>query len=140
MNPSGPSFLDTNILLYAASNEPAEAEKHRRALAILSDRDCVLSVQVLQEFYVQATRPTRADAMAHDDAVGFIRTWGRFPIQPMTTAVLTEALRLKPILRYAYWDCAVIAAARAMTCRTLYTEDMSHGQVIDGMTVINPFL
>ena len=51
-------FIDTNILLYAISRDPAEQDKAKRASDILADRDLALSVQVLQEFYVQATRVT----------------------------------------------------------------------------------
>ena len=58
-------FVDTNILLYAISTHPSEAEKNQKARAILSGSDLVFSVQVLQEFYVQATRPTRTDPLTH---------------------------------------------------------------------------
>ena len=52
-------FVDTNILLYTISRDPAEQDKAKRANEILSARDLALSVQVLQEFYVQATRASR---------------------------------------------------------------------------------
>jgi predicted nucleic acid-binding protein len=67
-------FLDTNVLLYAISPHPEEATKHAQAEALLDQDDGALSVQVLQEFYVQATRPTRAGRLPHDLAVGLIRT------------------------------------------------------------------
>jgi predicted nucleic acid-binding protein len=57
-------FLDTNILLYSISTDPTEAAKRAIAIALLEADDVALSVQVLQEFYVQATRPTRPDAVA----------------------------------------------------------------------------
>ena len=136
---TAPIFLDTNILLYSVSRHPAEAEKRRRAVELLDHEHCALSVQVLQEFYVQATRVTRADAMTHELASGFVRTWCRFKVQDMTLDVLNDALRLKHALGFSYWDCAVIAAAQALGCRDLYTEDLSHGQVIDGLTIVNPF-
>ena len=63
-------FLDTNILLYSISDDPNELAKRNIAGALLEQRDNALSVQVLQEFYVQATRPTRADAIPHNVAVG----------------------------------------------------------------------
>jgi predicted nucleic acid-binding protein len=65
-------FIDTNILLYAISQDPAEQDKAKSANAILSGRDLALSVQVLQEFYVQATRASRPDPITHRQAVRLI--------------------------------------------------------------------
>ncbi|HEX6930974.1 MAG TPA: PIN domain-containing protein [Streptosporangiaceae bacterium] len=61
-------FADTNVLLYAISRDPAEQDKAKRANDILAGRDLALSVQVLQEFYVQATRASRPDAIGHRQA------------------------------------------------------------------------
>jgi predicted nucleic acid-binding protein len=133
-------FLDTNVLLYSISREPAEAGKRDRALAILEEDHWALSVQVLQEFYVQATRATRRDAVSHDTAVGLIGTWLRFPVQDITVAVMSEALRIKALHRLSYWDAAIVAAARALGCPEIYSEDMSHGRDIEGTVIVNPFL
>ena len=65
-----PHFLDTNILLYSISRNPADALKRERAIALLGRDDGALSIQVLQEFYVQATRATRARPLPHETAVG----------------------------------------------------------------------
>ena len=132
-------FLDTNILLYSISRTSTETAKRERAEAILERTDCALSVQVLQEFYVQATRVSRTGHLIHDDAIGLINSWLRYPVQDMTTGVMQVALALKAVLGFSYWDSAVIAAAQALGCDALYTEDLSHGQVIDGLTIINPF-
>ena len=58
-------FVDTNVLLYAISRDPDEAQKATRANEILSGGDLGLSVQVFGEFYVQATRGSRADPITH---------------------------------------------------------------------------
>ncbi len=137
---SGLCFLDTNILLYSISRAPAEAAKRERAIALLDRDDAALSVQVLQEFYVQATRPTRPDPISHDLATGLIRTWMRFRVQDNTVAVMTNALRLKAACGFSYWDSAVVAAALALGCRELFSEDMSHGRSFEGLTILNPFL
>lgn len=134
------AFLDTNILLYSISSEPAEQKKKAAALALLERTDAGLSVQVLQEFYVQATRPTRADCLAHELAAGLIRTWTRFAVQPMTLEVLTAALDIKQRYQLSYWDSAIVAAAQALGCRELYTEDMAHGLTIGSLRLVNPFL
>ena len=129
-------FLDTNILLYSISGDPAEAAKRDIAIALLDADDIALSVQVLQEFYVQATRVTRPDAFPHEIAAGLIRTWLRFKIQEATLPVALGAL---DITRLSYWDAAIVAAARALGCRELLSEDMSHGQEVEGVLIVNPF-
>jgi predicted nucleic acid-binding protein len=133
-------FLDTNVLIYSITTNPFDAAKRDRAIAIIQRTDNALSVQVLQEFYVQATRPTRRDAISHDAAVELVRAWLRFPVQDMTVAVLSEALRIKVTHQLSYWDAAIVAAARALGCRELYSEDMSHGRDIEGTVIVNPFV
>lgn len=132
-------FLDTNVLLYSISRSPGEGVKRDRAIALLDADDNALSVQVLQEFYVQATRPTRPDALPHDIAAGLIRTWFRFTVQEITVPIMLDALRIKARYGVSYWDAAIVAAARALGCRELYTEDMADGRDIEGTTVVNPF-
>jgi predicted nucleic acid-binding protein len=132
-------FLDTNILLYSISRHPAEAAKRERAIALLEQDDGALSVQVLQEFYVQATRPTRPDRLSHDIAAALIKTWTRFLVQEITLSILFGALEIKATHGFSYWDSAIVAAARALGCGTVYSEDLSHGREVEGITIINPF-
>ena len=132
-------FLDTNILLYSISRDRAEEAKRDRAIALLDRDDGALSVQVLQEFYVQATRATRPDRLPHEIAAGLIATWTRFAVQEITLGILTGALAIKEEHGFSYWDSAIIAAARALGCRELYSEDMSHGREVEGIVVVNPF-
>src|SRR5215831_17700905 len=136
---NGPLFIDTNVLLYSISRDPAEARKRDIAVAIVDADNLALSVQVLQEFYVQATRATRPDAVSHEIAVGLIRTWLRFKVQDVTLAVMLGALELKAIHGLSYWDAAIVAAARALGCRELLSEDMGHGREIEGLIITNPF-
>jgi predicted nucleic acid-binding protein len=132
-------FLDTNILLYSISRDPSEAAKRERAVALLDADNNAISVQVLQEFYVQATRPTRRHVLPHDIAYGLIRSWLRFKVQETTVPIVTEALRIKATHGFSYWDAAIVAAARALGCRELYSEDMTHGREVEGTTIVNPF-
>jgi len=134
-----PRFLDTNILLYSISRDPAEIAKRDRAIALIEADDNALSVQVLQEFYVQATRATRPDAVPRDIAAGLIRTWLRFKVQEITVPIMTRALSIKAAHGLSYWDAAILAAAGALGCRELYSEDMDHGREVEGTTIINPF-
>ncbi|HEY1446997.1 MAG TPA: PIN domain-containing protein [Caulobacteraceae bacterium] len=132
-------FLDTNVLLYSVSTAEDEVAKRNRALALLDEGDCGLSVQVLQEFYVQATRPSREDALSHEVACGLIRSWGRFEVQAITLEVMTAAFEIKATHGFSYWDSAIVAAARMLGCAELLTEDLSHGRRIDSVTIVDPF-
>src|SRR5437868_5737972 len=97
-------FIDTNILLYSISRHPAEETKREIAIALLDTDDLALSVQVLQEFYVQATRTTRPDALPHEIAAGLIRTWLRFTVQETTLPVMLGTLDIKARYGLSYWD------------------------------------
>lgn len=134
-----PVFLDANILIYSISTAADESGKRDKALTLLDRDDCVLSVQVLQEFYVEATRASRPDRLSHEIATGLIRTWMRFRIQDTTVAVLQGALEIRAAHGFSFWDSAIIAAARAGGCGELYTEDLSHGRIVDGVMIVNPF-
>jgi predicted nucleic acid-binding protein len=136
---SAPRFLDTNILLYSISRVREETEKRLIAELLLDSGDNALSTQVLQEFYVEVTRPTRADALPHDIAAGLIRTWLRFRVQEITLPIMLGALEIKVAHRLSYWDAAIVSAARALGCREILSEDMAHGREMEGMVVVNPF-
>jgi predicted nucleic acid-binding protein len=131
-------FVDTNILLYAISRDPAEQDKAKRANDILAERDLALSVPVLQEFYVQATRVSRPDAIGHRQAVLLIESFRRFRVQDMTSAIMLAALDTRERFQLSYWDAAIIAAARAMDCTHVLSEDLGDGQDYGGVRVANP--
>lgn len=135
-----PVFFDTNVLLYAVSPAAHETVKRERALQLLDRQDGALSVQVLQEFYVQATRVSSANRITHEQAQGLVETWARFKVQDNTLAVLLAALEIRARYGFSYWDSAVLAAARAAGCTELFTEDLSHGQIVEGVRIINPFI
>lgn len=132
-------FVDTNVLLYRVSLNPDEARKQRVAEAILGQDDLYLSAQVLQEFYVQATRPTRSDALTHDEACALIESWKRFPILDVDLALVESALASKVKWQLSYWDAAIIEAARLSGCDTVLSEDLNDGQDYGGVVVRNPF-
>lgn len=133
-------FLDTNILLYAISKAPEERAKSEIALTILDEKDLALSVQVLQEFYVQATRPSKKGRISSDQAALLIDSWLRFTVQEITVQIMQAALETSARFRLSYWDSAIVEAARSLRCRILLSEDMNHDQDFGGVRVINPFL
>ena len=133
------TFVDTNILLYAISTQPEEAVKTQKAKAILSVPNLTLSVQVLQEFYVQATRPTRTDPLTHQEAAALVQYWLRHRIVPLTVQVMQDALDIKSRYQTSYWDAAILAAAASAGCSELISEDLNPGQNYHTVRVINPF-
>ena len=132
-------FVDTNVSLYAVSNLSGEADKRRSAVDLLNESDLALSVQVLQEFYYQATRPSRPAALTHDQALRFIESICRFPVQETTQDIFRAGLSISHRFELSYWDGAILAAARAIGCEAVYSEDLSDEQDYDGLRVINPF-
>ena len=132
-------FVDTNVLLYAVSAKSEESDKRDRAIALLEESDLAISVQVLQEFYYQATRPGRPAALTPEQALRFIQSIDSFPVQPMTLEVFLAGVSISRRFGLSYWDGAILAAARAMGCEIVYSEDLSATQDYDGLRVANPF-
>jgi predicted nucleic acid-binding protein len=133
-------FVDTSILLYAVGTTKAYAGKRAVALTILDDDDLTLSAQVLQEFYVQSTRVSRPDHLAHEQAANLIEAWLRYPVQPITKELVQASLSTRLRWNISYWDAAIIEAARAAGCPVVLSEDLQHGMDFAGVRVENPFL
>lgn len=132
-------FVDTNVLLYAVSRLPEDAGKRRRARELLRGKDLTASVQVFQEFYHQATRPTRPGRLSDEDAIAFLGTLLGFPVQDVTLDLFRDAVALSRRFKLSYRDGAILASARAAGCDAVYSEDLSAGQDHDGVRVIDPF-
>ncbi|MFN6017450.1 MAG: PIN domain-containing protein [Verrucomicrobiota bacterium] len=129
-------FLDTNILLYAASGAVNEKEKRAIARELLTREGGSMSVQVLAEFYVNATAKLK---LPEDKVARILESLENYPIQPISEAVFWSAIAIKKRYQMSYWDSAIIAAAIELGCKTVYSEDLNNGQVYAGVRVINPF-
>jgi len=132
-------FVDTNVLLYAVSRAAEEQPKREAANELLRHRDLALSVHVLQEFYVQATRSTREDALTHRQAADLVTAFGRFPVQPTTMTLVLAAMDTRDRFGLSYWDAAIIEAARMLGCTEVLSEDLADGQDYGGLVVVDPF-
>jgi predicted nucleic acid-binding protein len=132
-------FVDTNVLLYAVSRHPEEQPKRTIANELLDGTDLALSAQVLQEFYVQATRTRASNALTHRQAAELLHSFARFPVQPITSELVQSAVHTGSRYRISYWDAAIIEAARMLGCTEVLSEDLSHGQDYGGVVVANPF-
>lgn len=131
-------FCDSNVLLYAASNAPEDAGKRAAARRVLALPGVGFSVQVLKEFYVNATGK-RALRLSEEEAGGILRELCGFPILPLTEDLVFAAVEVKRRFQISYWDAAIVAAAQALGARELFTEDLNDGQDYGGVRVVNPF-
>lgn len=133
-------FVDTNVLVYA--RDPGEIDKHPVAVDWLQylwqTRTGRLSVQVLQEYYQVVTRrlqPGRPRDLARAD-VRDLELWNP---QTINAAVLEKAWSVEDRYGFSWWDALIIGAAQHVRCRYLLSEDLQHGQELEGLTVLNPF-
>jgi len=131
-------FLDSNVLLYAYTKAPRDATKAGIARQWVAREDWGVSVQVLQEFYVNVLRPPHG--MGHDDAAAMIEEIADSrPVSAVDLTLMRHALQLKARYGISYWDAAVVAGARRLGASVLVSEDLSHGQDYGGVRVFNPF-
>lgn len=136
-----PIFVDTNILLYA---HDAGAGEKRRCSAdllrqLLKSGDGVVSSQVLMEFFVNAMRKT-SPPLASEDATRVVETYAPWVVAPTSATTVLSALGLRQAHQLSPWDALIVAAALETNCDRLLTEDLQHGQVIEGLEIVNPFV
>jgi predicted nucleic acid-binding protein len=136
---NGRTFVDTNVLIYA--HDVDAKSKHEIAKSVLrdlwSERTGVLSMQVLQEFYVNVTRKI-ASPLPKDAARSVIDSYSIWCVET-TPAEISAAFRIEDESRIGFWDALIVAsAAKAGTVRIL-SEDMNNQQMIAGIRVENPF-
>ncbi len=132
-------FLDTNILLYSISDDPAEAAKRDVALEVLKSKDHVLSTQVLAEFYKNAVFPKGKQGVKPDVAKGLVEVFTRFTIHPVTPKILIDASDFHQRYKKQWWDSVLVCTAIDAGCSEVWTEDMGHGEKSGEITVKNPF-
>ena len=132
------AFLDSNILLYAASKDPADGAKSRRAAQLIAETRFGVSLQVAQEFYHNARIKARM-AITAEEAETIISLLLARPLVVTDAALFTEARRLCERFQLRYWDAAIVAAAARLKAPILYSEDLSDGQEFEGVRVVNPF-
>ena len=132
-------FVDTNILIYA--HDVDAGAKHQVAKNVLrelwSQRSGVLSMQVLQEFYVNVTRKI-ASPLSKDVARLVVNSYSVWCIET-TPAEITTAFRIEDESRIGFWDALIVAAAVKCGALRILSEDLNAGQVIAGIPIENPF-
>ena len=130
--------IDANVLIYVIDRDAGE--RHQRALEILhraSIGDCVLTLQVLGEFFHAVTRKSKLSA---DGAHRFLIDWREvFPVHAATTAVLDEALDAVRSHRLGFWDAMLWATVQQAGCELLLSEDFQDGRRLGRVTFVDPF-
>lgn len=133
------SFFDTNILVYA--DDKAAPAKQRRSIELVTQhrraRTGVLSLQVLQEYFVTVTRKLQVEATIARRKVELLAELDVFV--PDVDDVLA-AVDIHRLHGFSFWDALVLRAAKEAACTVLYTEDLQAGRSIDGVKIVNPFL
>jgi predicted nucleic acid-binding protein len=135
---SGKVFVDTNIFVYAADTaDNARRQAARLALARLRQEHGVVSTQVMQECYACLTSKLRLPPLA---ARAIVQSMGRFEVVTLDAAAIETAIDIHILHPLSFWDALLFAAAERAGCQTLWTEDMSPGQVVRGVRIVNPLL
>ena len=133
------TFLDTNILVYA--EDRADPVKQRKAVELILEhkrqRTGVVSLQVLQEFFVTVTRKLKLDVGVARYKVEF---HSRFQVAEPTVSDILAAIDLHRLHGFSFWDALVLRMAKQAGCRVLLSEDIQHGEEVDGVRIVNPFL
>ncbi|MDR3754916.1 MAG: PIN domain-containing protein [Terracidiphilus sp.] len=133
------TFFDTNVLIY--TDDLSNFLKQKRALEVLNQHKLaktgVLSLQVLQEYFVTVTRKYGVDPGVARRKVELFAAFD--VVEPALSDVLA-AIDLHQLRRLSYWDALIVHTAKQSGCPVVLSEDMQHGQVIDGVRIVNPFL
>jgi len=133
-------FVDTNILVYG--HDVDAGQKHQIAQDLLfdlwNDRTGVLSIQVLQEFYVTVTRKL-IHSLTAKEARNIIRNYLNWQIVTNDSSSVLNASRIEENSKVSFWDALIVAAASKANVSKILTEDLKSGQVIEGILIENPF-
>lgn len=130
-------FVDTNILVYCMDDSDKKGKARCRTLidALVGDMYGVISTQVLQEFYVAATKKLGADPLAVKD---ILHSFRRFETVLVTPEIIKDAIDCSLINRISSWDSLIVVAAESARCEKIWTEDLNDGQIIRGVRIENP--
>ncbi|MGP8244809.1 MAG: PIN domain-containing protein [Bryobacteraceae bacterium] len=135
---SGLVFFDTNVLVYA--DDTSAPEKQERSITLLGEHlrrgTAVVSLQVLQEYFVAATRKV---AVAPETAQRKVEILARGRVVRFHASDVVAAIELHRLTQMSFWDALIVQAARSAGAAVLYSENFQSGAVLGGVRVVNPF-
>ena len=136
---NGLAFFDTNILIY--TDDASAPGKQAHAIQLITDYQrramAVVSLQVMQEYFVTVTRKFGVDPELAQRKVEIL---GRGRVVRFVENDVVAAIELHRLTRISFWDAMIVHAARLAGAVVLYTEDLQHGKVLGGVPVVNPFV
>lgn len=136
---SARSFFDTNVLVYA--DDKAAPAKQRRALDLIAEHrragTGVVSLQVLQEYFVTVTQKLHVDVRIARRKVELL---AEFDVAAPEVADILAAIDLHRIHGFSFWDALVVRSAKQAGCRVLFSQDLQDARELDGVRFVNPFL
>lgn len=134
-------FLDTNILVYA--HDLDAGEKHEIAkdavLELWESRSGVISTQVLQEFYITLTRKI-SPSLKKTEARRILKNYFQWEFVINDAGTILQASEIEENYSISFWDALIVSAAFSKNAATILTEDLQHGQRVEGILIHNPFL
>ena len=134
-------FVDTNILVYA--HDLDAGDKHGLAVDTVSklweSRNGVLSNQVLQEFYVTLTRKVPSP-LSKLEARKLVQKYSNWHVVLNGPSIISQASEIEESYNLSFWDALIVSAAYSQNVPTILTEDLNHGQIIEGIFIQNPFV
>lgn len=131
-------FLDTNVLVYADDLDAGDKRTRAQALLrqLITDSRAVISTQVVQEFFVAITRKLGVEAAVARKKVELLL---RLDVVLVRPELVLAAIDLHRLHGLSFWDALIVRSAASAGCGRLLSEDLSHGQVIEGVRIENPF-
>jgi predicted nucleic acid-binding protein len=136
---SARSFFDTNILVYA--DDKSAPRKQRRAIELVAEhrreRTGVVSLQVLQEYFVTVTKKFAVEAAIARRKVELL---SEFDVSAPGVNDILAAIDLHRLHGFSFWDALILRSAKEAGCRILFSEDFQARREIDGLVVVNPFV
>ena len=129
---NAPAFFDTNVLVY--TDDPSAGEKQERAIKLVTEHQrhglAVVSLQVLQEYFVAVTRKLGIDAELAQRKVEIL---SRGRVVRFTESDVIASIELHRLTRISFWDAMIVHAARMAGATVLYSEDLQHGARVGGV-------
>lgn len=134
-------FIDSNVLVYA--HDPTTPSKHERARALVErlwlESTGRLSIQVMQEFFWIVTRKIPVP-LTRETALAVLADLSVWPVYSPVAADVLSAGKLVGTIQVSFWDAMLLVAAKASGAKRLWSEDLNHGQIVEGVEILNPFL
>lgn len=135
------TFVDSNILIYA--HDLDAGMRQQRAADYLDrlwlDNTGRMSTQVLQEFYVNVTQKIRSP-LPRATAREIVQDYESWVQSYITTATVVRASEISEVWQISFWDSLIVAAAKEAGASELLSEDLNHGQLVEGIRIVNPFV